>query len=109
MHHLEQDRTSLELARAIAAGLVEHPEWIDLARGNLDRWEQRNAHAPGLVRCYREWRGLLDMPLADVRLLLLENSDNARRLRQNSPFAGALTPQEVWEIKRRSRDEAIGA
>lgn len=99
----------MELARAIAAGLERHPEWIELARENLDRWERRNADSPGLVRCYREWREMLEMPATDVRALLVEDSDNARRLRQNSPFAGALTPREVWEIKRRSRDEAIGA
>ena len=63
VHHREQDRMSMELSRAIASGLKVHPEWIDVARANLDRWEQRNAHAPGLVRCYREWRGLLELPL----------------------------------------------
>ena len=109
MHHREQDRTSLELARAIASGLGEHPEWIDLARENLDRWEERNAHAPRLVRCYQEWREILRMPLENIQSLLVEASDNAQRLRQNSPFPGALTPRQVWEIKRRCRDDAIGA
>ena len=99
----------MELARAVASGLECHPEWIDLARENLRRWESRNAESPGLVRCYREWHGLLDLPLEQMRALLVEDSDNARRLRQNSPFAGALTPQEVWEIKRHCRDETIGA
>ncbi len=100
---------SLELSRAIASGLEEHPEWIALARENLDRWERHNPHAPGLVRCYREWRSLLDMPIDKLRGLLVEESDNARRLRQSSPFAGALTPQEVWKIKEQCRDDTIGA
>ena len=100
---------SMELSRAIASGLEVHPEWIDVARANLDRWEQRNAHASGLVRCYREWRGLLELPLAQVRALLVEESENARRLRQSSPFAGALTARQVWQIKERCRDETIGA
>ena len=99
---------SMELSRATASGLEVHPEWIDVARANLDRWEQRNAHAPGLVRCYREWRGLLELPLAQVRALLVEESENARRLRQSSPFAGALTARQVWQIKERCRDETIG-
>jgi hypothetical protein len=100
---------SLELSRAIASRLADHPEWIEMARANLDRWEQSNTHAPGLVRCYQEWRDLLGLPLETIRGLLVEESDNARRLRQSSPFAGSLAPREVWEIKERCRDETIRA
>ena len=96
------------LARAIASGLESHPEWIAMARGNLDRWEARNAHSHGLVRCYREWRELLDQPTERIRAILKEESEEATRLRQNSPFAGALTPEEVWRIKERCRNETIG-
>lgn len=106
MGHELQDRISLELAKRIATGLVNHPEWIEHARRNLVRWRVRNAGAPGLVRCYEEWLGLLDFPAGDIATLLVAESDRGQWLRQNSPFAGILTPREVWLIKQRCRDEA---
>lgn len=109
MDHKVLDRISLELAREIVRGLPDHPEWIDLARENLDRWSRRNADAPGLLRSYDEWRQILERPLEEVIATLLREDDEGQRLRQNSPFAGALSPQTVWGIKRRIRDESRAA
>ncbi len=109
MDHRVLDRISLELAREIARGLRDHPEWIDLARDNLDRWSKRNAGAPGLVRAYAEWRAILDRPMNEIIETLLREDDEGQRLRQNSPFAGALSPRMVWEIKRRIKDETRAA
>lgn len=106
MGHELRDRVSMELARRIASGLADHPEWIELARGNLRRWRARNADAPGLVRCYDEWLDLLERPATEVAKLLVEESDRGQWLRQNSPFAGVLTPREVWASKQRCRGEA---
>lgn len=88
----------------IADGLPQHPEWIDLARDNLDRWSRRNADAPALLRGYAEWREWLDRPIPDICAMLTAETDEGQRLRQNSPFAGVLSPSEVWEIKRRCRE-----
>jgi hypothetical protein len=106
MGHEYQDRVSLELAKRIAAGLPEHPEWVDFARANLDRWAHRNSNAPGLLRCYAEWRELLGKPAEETIAVLTVETDEGQRLRQNSPFAGILSPSEVWEIKDRWRHEA---
>lgn len=103
MTHEYQDRVSLEMATIVARGLAAHPEWVDLARGNLDRWTQRNAGAAGLLRCYEEWRAILDLPVAEIAAILTEASDEGQRLRSNSPFVGVLSPREVWAIKRRLR------
>ena len=103
MGHEIQDQVSLELAKRIAAGLPSHPEWLELAYANLERWSRQNQDAPALLRCYAEWRQLLSRPLAEIIAILIEESDEAQRLRQNSPFAGALKPREVWEIKSRFR------
>jgi hypothetical protein len=43
MGHEVQDQVSFELARRVAEGLPKHPEWIELARTNLDRCGSRNA------------------------------------------------------------------
>jgi hypothetical protein len=109
MGHEYQDRVSMEIARRIAAELPRRPEWVELARGNLDRWMRLNADAPGLMRCYTEWRAILEKPVSEVCAILTAATDEGQRLRQNSPFPGVLSPKEVWEIKRRFRNEKISA
>ncbi len=78
----------------------QQPQLLRVARDNLDRWTRLNANAPSLLRCYAEWRELLKRPLEEICELLNSSSEEARRLRQNSPFAGVLDAQEVWELKR---------
>ncbi len=109
MSHEYQDRVSLELAERVASGLSDHPEWIVLARDNLDRWSRLNADAASLLRCYDEWRELLELPAAEIVAILRARTDVGQRLRQNSPFAGVLTPREVWEIKQRHRHDSNAA
>jgi hypothetical protein len=103
MNHSEIDQVSLELARRVAERLRRQPEVVDLARANLARWTQQNHSAPSLLRCYAEWQQILSRPVEEVCRLLCSESDNAQRLRQNSPFAGLLSPAEVWEVKSRFR------
>ena len=81
--------------------------FLEQARGNLRRWMARNGAAPGLRRCYEEWLEILDrQPFEKILELLHAEDDEARRLRQNSPFVGILSPAEVWAIKRRFRHAA---
>lgn len=103
MGHELHDSISLEISRQVAARLRESPAVLDVARANLDRWSRRNADVPGLLRCYEEWRKILDQPASEICELLGSESEEAQRLRQNSPFAGVLTPAEVWSIKSRVR------
>lgn len=107
--HEYQDRVSLEIAQRIAAELPHRPEWVQHARDNLDRWNERNCDAPGLLRCYAEWRAILEKPVEEVCAIYTQETDEGQRLRQNSPFAGILTPKEVWEIKRRIRRDQSAA
>lgn len=109
MRHEHHDLVSLEIARRIAAELARRPQWIDLARDNLDRWGRLNRDAPALLRSYDEWRDLLNRPLPEICAALTARTDEGQRLRQSSPFAGALRPEEVWEIKRRVRHDSIPA
>lgn len=103
MRHELTDKISLALGHRVAEHLSRQPELLQVARDNLDRWSRRNADAPSLLRCYAEWRGILERPLEEICRLLNSDTEEARRLRQNSPFAGVLSPQEVWELKRRFR------
>lgn len=77
------------------------PHPLDVARENLGRWCVRNADSPCLLRCYSEWKAILERPLDEVCEILCAETDEGRRLRQNSPFAGVLPPRRVWETKRR--------
>jgi hypothetical protein len=91
------DRRSLALHEAVAAKLDERPELLHVAHDNLARWLQRSP-SPAL----QEWRDLLGRAtLADITTLLRSPADSAARLRQSSPFAGILTPQERRTIMDR--------
>ncbi len=50
----------------------------------------------------REWMTILALPWAEVREVLLDESDRGQRLRQSDPFCGVLSPQERWEIYRQA-------
>ena len=97
-------QSAWNLPSARARGLSVHPEWMELARSNLDRWSHRNSHAPALLACYEEWRQILQRPVEEISATLTAQTDEGQRLRQNSPFAGVLSPAEVWQIKREARE-----
>jgi hypothetical protein len=95
--HAWIDRRSLALHDAVAAKIHAHPELVDVARANLARWIRRTPHGALL-----EWQRLLERSsVADLVALLRSESETAARLRQSSPFAGILTPEERREILRR--------
>jgi len=84
------DQRSLALHEGVAATLEAHPQFMDVARRNGERWLQQNP-----ATALREWRRILDStPLAEVVALLRSSSDEAPRLRQSSPFDGLLTTEE---------------
>jgi len=97
------------MGRRVAARLRQQPELLRVAHDNLDRWTRLNANAPSLLRCYAEWREILKRPLVEICELLSSDSEEARRLRQNSPFAGVLSAPEVWDLKQRFRHAATAA
>ena len=102
--HEAIDQRSLEMARRIVAKIDADPRREGLARARrvCARWvEQGNVPA-------REWATILaERSWEEIRRLLLEDSEESRRLRQSDPFCGILTPQERWEIYREAaRHEA---
>ena len=99
MKHANIDQVSLAMGRRVAERLRQQPKLVDLARGNLARWSRQNASVASLLRCHAEWREILNRPVEDVCVLLCAETDEAQRLRQNSPFAGALPPAEIWALK----------
>ena len=101
--HQAIDRRSLEMARRIVAKIDVDPSrtGLDQARAVCRRWVERGN------RSALEWIAILERPWPEIRAILLEDSEEGRRLRQTDPFCGILTPQERWEIYREAaRHEA---
>ena len=99
--HAAIDRRSLAMVRRIVEKIDADPARAGLehAKRVCARWvEQGNVPA-------REWQPIIERHWADIRALLLEESDEAQRLRQSNPFCGILTPEERWEIYRQASDE----
>lgn len=95
--HSWEDQRSLALGRAVADKLESHPELLAVAHTNLGRWIELSSEASLAV--HLEWREILEKnSLAEILALLRSESEEACRLRQSSPFAGLLFPQERWRI-----------
>lgn len=84
------------MARRIVAKIDSDPSRAGLAHARVvcERWVARG-NVPA-----REWLQILDQPWTAIRQILLDDSEEGRRLRQNDPFCGILTPQERWDIYR---------
>jgi hypothetical protein len=101
--HAAIDARSLALAEAIAAKIDADPArgGVSKAAAVCARWARRRPDP-----CAEEWLAILGRPWEEVRAVLLDDSEEGRRLRQNSPFCGILTPKERWAIYRRFRQHA---
>lgn len=91
---------SLAMHRRIADLIKRDPEAvIGKAVRNLRTWMARQQDSSA-VEVFQEWLDLLDrMSPQEIADFIVSDSERAVRLRQSSPFAGVLTPQEVWSIK----------
>jgi hypothetical protein len=93
-HRLLEAR-SLAMHALIAGKLARNPSLLSKPRQNLENWSARWHHPP---RWVREWRQILGLPWQQIAALIAEPSERAARLRQSSPFAGVLTPEERSRI-----------
>jgi hypothetical protein len=98
-HRLAEQR-SLAYHRAVAARIVREPALIERARAKLAAWlaEGRSpfyAHA---------WEQILSAPAESISRFLVSDTEEARALRQATPFAGALEPRERWRIWKEVRE-----
>lgn len=53
----------------------------------------------------RQWAEKLTGDIDSIEAFLIDRSELAIELRQSSPFGGALSPEERWEIWRRVGEE----
>ncbi|MDD5206038.1 MAG: hypothetical protein PHS17_11495 [Desulfobacterales bacterium] len=92
--HMRIEERSIALHAEIAERLAASPELLETARRNIARWIERDGEIPP----WKEWREILGRPLPEIIHVLVSPDENARRLRQSSPFCGLLTPRERWRI-----------
>jgi hypothetical protein len=91
------DQRSLAMGRAIAGNVRAQPALFQIAKDNLKRWiQQRQPDVPIVLQ---EWQEILTQwPVEKILDLLTSDDENARRLRQSSPFAGVLSQEERRSI-----------
>ena len=93
--HERIDRRSIAMHAAIANKLRADPDLLAIAHANIGRWW----NSAGGSRPYlAAWREILERPLPEIADLIVLDTERMRALRQNSPFAGVLTPRERWAI-----------
>jgi len=99
MHH-RREIQSLAMHRRIADLMKRDPEAvIGKALRNLHAWMARQQGTAPAV--FQEWLDLLNrMSPLEIAVFIVSESEEAVRMRQSSPFAGVLSPREVWDIKR---------
>jgi hypothetical protein len=103
-HRLAEER-SLELHRRIATLLERDPALIERARTRVRGWSSDGSVAAPYVDA---WTRLLDGPFSALRATLVDESEEARALRQVTPFAGIVDPRTRWKIWREVRARVTG-
>jgi hypothetical protein len=87
---------SLALGRAVAHHLGADERAVRArADRNLNRAREQYDVEPQWIR---QWQQLLDGPVEALIEVLTSPNEDARVLRQSSPFAGVLAPRERWAI-----------
>jgi hypothetical protein len=97
--HRLADLRSLALHREIARRVRQDPALLERVKRRVERWVET-----GEVSTYyaRAWQELLDGP-SDALFAALENDEEqARALRQASPFLGITDARRRWEIWRQT-------
>jgi hypothetical protein len=99
-----EERVTMELHLALAQKLRCDPQAVlAVAPKNLERLRSRLTSPIGQGWVSR-WAELLESPVEDLISGMLADTTEGRDLRQNSPFAGALTQSErIGAIERANR------
>jgi hypothetical protein len=95
----------LRLHQALLTPLLAEPDAvISKARDNLNRWTGMHRPDGMTVRYFEEWKRVLDDGLDAIVDVVISPSQEARELRQNSPFAGVLPDEMRLQVLRTFKD-----
>lgn len=95
------EERSIEYHRAIGERLLREPEVLAKARQRVESWLTASTTPPFYAQ---KWAEILAGDPSSIAAFLVERSELAYELRQSTPFAGALRPQEQWKIFRETRE-----
>lgn len=101
-HRLAELR-SLAFHRAVAEKIRTDETVIQRARSKAEEWQTASGRSSGAAH---EWCELLAGSVDSICAFLVEESERAMRLRQSTPFAGAIDPRERWRIWREVRERS---
>ena len=99
-HQLIEEK-SIWLHRAVADKLRQDAALLMKARERVAGWLADASVHPHYAKA---WQGILALSPEEISKRLSDPDETMRALRQCSPFAGALTPQERWSVLRRFRE-----
>ncbi|HMS08419.1 MAG TPA: hypothetical protein PKE66_02955 [Pyrinomonadaceae bacterium] len=97
------DLFALELHRAIAEKMLrDERAVIARAKANIARWLNSGNFPNEIGAPLREWMKILESESpANLRKLIVEQSDEGQRLRSSSPFTGILSKAEREAIMKK--------
>ncbi len=94
--HRIPELRSIAFHRLVAERLDD--ELLATARGRVDGWISDGGRVAPVWA--ERWREILSRPPPEIARVLVEDNERMRDLRQVTPFAGAVEPQERWQIIR---------
>jgi excisionase family DNA binding protein len=101
------ERRSLWLAYVVAGRIATEPERT--IADALDHLDKMRGSARGQAKKWLDqWERLLNGPVDQILAALTDRSLRGRELRQNSPFAGALTEEERRTALEEWRSHDVG-
>ena len=105
VNNRREERVTMELHRTLASKLRNDPQTVlKVVPDNLDRLRSRLTSPIGQQWVSR-WVELMDSPVDLLIHGMLADTPEGRELRQNSPFAGALTQGERLAAIERANQE----
>jgi excisionase family DNA binding protein len=100
-----EEERSLRLHQALLAHLLTEPDAvIAKARDNLNRWTAMHRPDGMTTRYLEEWKRVLNDGLDAIVDVVISPSQEARELRQNSPFAGVLPDETRLGVLKTFKD-----
>lgn len=100
-----EERVAMELHRELAGKLRDDPQRVlEVAPKNLGRLRTRLT-SPISRTWVNRWSELIDSPVDRLITGMLADTPEGRELRQNSPFAGALTQDERLAAIKRANEK----
>src|SRR6201987_4034685 len=106
--HRKLEERSLALHREIAQRISRNPDLLTKVRERLSKDIRSGRFSISLTHAMQEWLDLLESSSVEQVLeLLVDDSENARRLRQSTPFAGILTQEERRRILEKHESAGV--